>query len=65
MADVAVEYLPATQAVQVSEAAAPMGGPEYPALQVQDVLAPLAAGDAALTPQATQAAGAIMAVTAL
>ncbi len=66
VADVAVKYLPVTQAVQESEATdSPMGGPQYPALQVQDVLAPLASADAALAPQATQAVDAIMAVKAL
>ena len=56
VADVPVKYLPATQAVQVSEATdSPMSGPQYPALQVQDVLAPLAATDAALAPQVVQA----------
>ncbi len=54
--EVPVKYLPAMQAVQVSEATdSPMGNPQYPALQVQDVLAPLAATDAALRLQVVQA----------
>jgi hypothetical protein len=57
--------LPATQGVQVSEAASPMGGPQYPALQVQDVLALLADKDAALAPQCRQAVDAVLAVKAL
>ena len=55
LADVPFKYLPATQGVQVSEAASPMGGPQCPALQVQDVLALLANADAALVPQVRQA----------
>ena len=65
VADVSVKYLPATQAVQVSEAASPMGGPQYPELQVQDVLALLATEDAALSPQVRQAVSAVLAVKAL
>ena len=66
VADVPVKYLPATQAVQVSEVASePMGGPQYPALQVQDVLALLATEDAALSPQVRQAVSAVLAVKAL
>ena len=65
VADVSVKYLPATQAVQVSEAASPMGGPQYPALQVQDVLATLATADAALGPQIRQSVDAVLAVKAL
>jgi hypothetical protein len=62
VADVPVKYLPATQAVQVSEATdSPMSGPQCPALQVQDVLAPLAAADAALAPQFVQAMAPMMA----
>ena len=57
--------LPATQAVQVSEIASPMGGPQYPALQVQDVLALLATADAALAPQVKQSVSAFLAVKAL
>ncbi len=64
--DVPVKYLPATQAVQVSEATdSPMSGPQYPALQVQDVLALLATEDAALAPQVKQALFAVLAVKAL
>ena len=64
--DVPVKYLPATQAVQVSEATdSPMSGPQYPALQVQDVLALLADKDAALAPQCRQAVDAVLAVKAL
>ncbi len=64
--DVSVKYLPATQVVQVSEAAAPpMGGPQCPALQVQDALASLAAGDAAWSPQVRQSVDAVLAVKAL
>ena len=65
VADVSVKYLPATQAVQVSEAASPMGGPQYPALQVQDVLATLATEDAAFAPQIRQSVDAVLAVKAL
>jgi hypothetical protein len=65
VADVPVKYLPATQAVQVSEAASPMGGPQYPALQLQDVLAPLATADAALAPQVRQSVDEVLAVKAL
>ena len=65
VADVPVKYLPATQAVQVSEAASPMSGPQYPALQVQDVLAPLADADAAYEPQVRQSEDAGLAVKAL
>ena len=65
LADVPFKYLPATQAVQVSEVASPMGGPQYPALQVQDVLATLAATDAALSPQVRQSVDAVLAVKAL
>jgi hypothetical protein len=64
--DVPVKYLPATQTVQVSEATdSPMIGPQYPALQVQDVLATLAATDAALSPQVRQSVDAVLAVKAL
>jgi hypothetical protein len=42
-----------------------MGGPQYPALQVQDVLASLADADAALEPQVRQSDSAIVAVKAL
>ncbi len=66
VADVSVKYLPVTQAVQVSEATdSSMSGPQYPALQVQDVLAPLAAGDAALAPQTKQSEDAVFVVKAL
>jgi hypothetical protein len=66
VADVSVKYLPATQAVQVSEATdSPMSGPQYPALQVQDVLALLAATDAAWEPQVRQSVDAVLAVKAL
>jgi hypothetical protein len=66
VADVPVKYLPTAQAVQVSEAtASPMSGPQYPALQVQDVLALLATADAALAPQVVQSASAVLAVKAL
>ena len=66
VADVPVKYLPATQAVQVSEATdSPMSGPQYPALQVQDVLAPLADADAAYEPQVRQSEDAGLAVKAL
>ena len=66
VADVSVKYLPATQAVQVSEATdSPMSGPQYPALQVQDVLAPLATADAAFAPQVKQADNAVLAVSSL
>ena len=66
VADVFVKYLPATQAVQVSEATdSPMSGPQYPALQVQDVLAPLADADEALAPQVRQSEDAGLAVKAL
>jgi hypothetical protein len=65
VAPTAAENLPATQAVQVSEAASPMSGPQYPALQVQDVLALLATADAALAPQVLQSASAVLAVKAL
>ncbi len=61
VADVAVKYLPATQAVQESEATSPMGGPQYPALQVQDALALLASTDAALELQVVQAMAPMMA----
>jgi hypothetical protein len=61
-----VKYLPATQAVQVSEATdSPMSGPQYPALQLQDVLATLATADAALGPQIRQSVDAVLAVKAL
>jgi hypothetical protein len=65
VAPLVAEYVPATQGVQVSEAASPMGGPQYPALQVQDVLALLADKDAALAPQFRQAVDAVLAVKAL
>ena len=42
-----------------------MSGPQYPALQVQDVLALLATADAALAPQVLQSASAVLAVKAL
>ena len=62
VADVPFKYLPATQAVQVSEAAdSPMSGPQYPALQVQDVFAPLATADEALVPQVKQSVTPVMA----
>jgi hypothetical protein len=61
VAEVPVEYLPATQAVQVSEATSPMSGPQYPALQVQDVFALLAATDAALELQVGQEVAPVMA----
>jgi hypothetical protein len=56
-----VKYLPATQAVQVSSASSTMSGPQYPALQVQDVLATLPAADAAFEPQVGQAVAPMMA----
>jgi hypothetical protein len=62
MTDVPVKYLPATQAVQVSEAASPMGGPQCPALQVQEVLEELANADAALVPQVKQSDDPVLAV---
>ncbi len=65
VADVPVKYLPAMQAVQVSAAVEPMAGPQYPALQVQDVLALLADKDAALAPQCRQAVDAVLAVKAV
>jgi hypothetical protein len=66
VADVSVKYLPATQAVQVSEATdSPMSGPQYPALQLQDAWATLAAADAALSPQVRQSVDAVLAVKAL
>ena len=66
MAHVAVKYLPATQAVQFSEVSPePMSGPQYPALQVQDVLAPLADADEALAPQVRQSEEASLSVKAL
>ena len=65
MVDVPVKYLPATQAVQVREVAVPMAGPQYPLLQVHEVLAPLANADAALLPQVTQSDAAVLAVKAL
>ena len=66
VADVPVKCLPATQAVQVSEATdPPMSGPQYPALQVQDVLATLATADEALAPQVRQSEDAGLAVKAL
>ena len=66
VAPTAAENLPVTQAVQVSDSAAsPMSGPQYPALQVQDVLALLANADAALVPQVLQSASAVLAVKAL
>ena len=65
VAPTAAENLPATQAVQVRKAASPMSGPQYPALQVQDVLALLADKDAALAPQFRQAVDAVLAVKAL
>ena len=63
--DVPVKYLPATQAVQVREVAVPMAGPQYPLLQVHEVLAPLANADAALLPQVKQSDAAVLAVKAL
>ena len=66
VAPTAAENLPATQAVQVSDSAAsPMSGPQYPALQVQDVLALLATADAALAPQSKQSDAAVLAGKAL
>ena len=65
VADVPFKYLPAMQAVQVSEATSPMSGPQYPALQVQDVFALLAATDAAWEPQVRQSVDAVLAVKAL
>ncbi len=66
VADVPLKYLPAMQAVQFSEATdSPMSGPQYPALQVQDVLAPLATADEALAPQVRQSEDAGLAVKAL
>ncbi len=62
VADVPVKYLPAMQAVQVSAALEPMAGPQYPALQVQDVLALLANADAALVPQVKQSDDPVLAV---
>ncbi len=63
VADVPFKYLPAMQAVQVSEVSPePMSGPQYPALQVQDVLAPLADADAAYEPQVRQADAAVKAL---
>ena len=64
--DVPVKYLPVAQAAQVREASAvPMAGPQYPLLQVHEVLAPLATADAALLPQVKQSDAAVLAVKAL
>ena len=63
--DVPVKYLPVAQAVQVREASVPMAGPQYPLLQVHEVLAPLATADAALLPQVKQSDAAVLAVKAL
>jgi hypothetical protein len=63
--DVPVQNLPATQAVQVSEVSMPMSGPQYPALQVQDVLALRGTEDSALGPQVRQSVSAVLAVKAL
>jgi hypothetical protein len=65
VADLTVKYLPARQAVQLSEELEPMAGPQYPMLQVQDVLAPLATADAAFAPQVKQADNAVLAVSSL
>jgi hypothetical protein len=62
VAEPTVKYLPTTQAVQLSEGLEPMPGPQYPMLQVQFVLAPLATADAALAPQVKQADDAVLAV---
>ena len=63
--DVPVKYLPGTQPVQLSLTPVPMAGPQYPLLQVHEVLAPLATADAALLPQVKQSLNAVLPVSAL
>jgi len=62
VAPLVAEYVPATQAVQVSAALEPMGGPQYPLVQVQEVLEELANADAALVPQVKQSDDPVLAV---
>ena len=65
VADLTVKYLPASQAVQLSAALEPMVGPQYPLVQVQEVLEELAIADAALVPQVKQSDDTVLAVSSL
>ena len=65
VAPLVAEYVPATQAVQVSAALEPMAGPQYPLVQVQEALEELANADAALVPQVKQSDDTVLAVSSL